>query len=422
MNTSKPLHLYVPEMIETIIRDNVKRNVNNYLFLVSYVIEKQLYSRRQFVSINRQYVKNILGKDARIYLEKLTELTVFVKEKVVLDKFFVYNYAVNTGLVDKINTVSISGNDEIHKAFTKEKYKIVNHLNRQPKHLLLMRERFMNLQFDYAGAKNWISQNCCFETKKIYLSYSIEQLNDKNKRYFKRSKTNNRLNTNLTNLKSNLRNFIFGDFVYFDLKNSQPFFLYLLVCMYLPVSIQPTIYTFMSQIKNFGLFKKRIKPMYSDISKFRQNWQISQNGEILKFKNWVLDGKFYDNFSEFIGEKLSRKEIKEMMFLILFSNNNSERKKKEIFIEIFPTVNKIIEKIKSTDYTELAVILQKIESYVFIDVISKRLCDLGIVPLTIHDCIIVDRKHEEQAFSVITDTFSELFTQVPTFHTEDAII
>lgn len=51
-------------------------------------------------------------------------------------------------------------------------------------------------------------------------------------------------------------------------------------------------------------------------------------------------------------------------------------------------------------YKKLVNLLQRIESDIFIDMICKELVEVDIVPLTIHDCIIV--KESELTRSELT--------------------
>ncbi len=72
-----------------------------------------------------------------------------------------------------------------------------------------MWDEFKRMELDYEVAKKWAEINANDSQKLCYLT-SINHIEDKRFRYFKRNNTNQRLDTNLTNLKSDLTQFIIG--------------------------------------------------------------------------------------------------------------------------------------------------------------------------------------------------------------------
>lgn len=153
-----------------------------------------------------------------------------------------------------------------------------------------------------------------------------------------------------------------------------------------------------------------------------------------KFADCVNDGNLYEYVGKYFNRKYNRDEIKDMMFKVLFSRNfdykNHTRfipfeKEKKVFAEVFPIVAEMVKILKdgkysSAKYKILPVLLQKIESYIFIDCISKDLVNAGIVPITIHDSIIVERQHKDKAIEIIHNVFAQKFNVIPLFH-EDSI-
>ena len=47
---------------------------------------------------------------------------------------------------------------------------------------------------------------------------------------------------------------------------------------------------------------------------------------------------------------------------------------------------------------------------------AKKLCELGIVPITIHDSLVVEREHEQEALKIISNVFKQAYGVVPKFH------
>lgn len=58
------------------------------------------------------------------------------------------------------------------------------------------------------------------------------------------------------------------------------------------------------------------------------------------------------------------------------------------------------------------------ESYIFIDCIAKDLVEAGIIPLTIHDSVLVEAKDQDRALEIIHKVFLDNFGVIPSFEVE----
>jgi hypothetical protein len=125
-----------------------------------------------------------------------------------------------------------------------------------------------------------------------------------------------------------------------------------------------------------------------------------------------------------VGLELSRKEIKEIIFEVFYSKNVISlkskffipfEKEKKRFEEIFPFVYKSIYHLKNKENRLLPIFLQKLESYIFIDCIARKLVEVGIVPLTIHDSIIVEKTQLKHTMEIIEQVFKSNFEIIPKF-------
>lgn len=91
---------------------------------------------------------------------------------------------------------------------------------------------------------------------------------------------------------------------------------------------------------------------------------------------------------------LERKQVKVMMFQVLFTSNRyigqADAEPKRIFKALFPDVYKILSIIKKQGKEVLPILLQRIESHLVLQVITKRLArQYPKMPLfTIHDSIV----------------------------------
>ena len=142
------------------------------------------------------------------------------------------------------------------------------------------------------------------------------------------------------------------------------------------------------------------------------------------FSSSVIRGTLYDDFVTTYPEDITRTEVKNIMFKVLFSKNEIHdkyktfipfQKDKEVFSSIYPFVYESVKALKVKDNVLLPVLLQKIESYIFIDCIAKELVDDGIVPLTIHDSLIVKAEHKGRTTEIINRIFLKKFKAIPAF-------
>ena len=234
-----------------------------------------------------------------------------------------------------------------------------------------------------------------------------------------RDKTSKRYHSNLSRLPSILRNFITYDgkkLISIDLVNSQPY-----------ISNRILDYEFWIDEK----MKKGDKINYEFIKNLYRNYnkKITINSNLLyimlrtiaesidskgieRYIKLVVDGKFYEYIekeSNKLGEKIEgRKAIKQMVFFMLFSSNGQHSEGKTMFKKIFPEVYKVFAEIKKGDneeYKFLSILLQRIESYLFIDVICKRIAIEypEALIITIHDSVATTYEYE----SIISDIISE---------------
>jgi len=427
MRLRKEITIYLPT--------NFKSDLDNYLlsnppkfkytnqqfyFLINYLITKHIIKpKEEYHFMDKKYLSSVIGSNCSRYIRILK-----IGEFIISDKEFIPNVK---SLKYKLN---LRANDKIHKVIItdiKLSQKIIkrlrlrkSHNNRLEPFLRLMNDKFMKLEFDYKGANKWVKNNA--ETNKKELSYlnSLIQLEDKRFRYFKRNKTNKRLDTNLTNLKSELRYFLKDEYISIDLKNSQPLLLGILInnlinnnkdlCKYLSISYLE---------KTFGL--KVLKAIY----KIRQKQENLKMATSSVYLNSVLKGVFYDEFITRYLENFTRKEVKDIMFKVLFSKNQIGsgykryipfENEKKIFEKVYPLVYDIVKNLKSKDNKTLPIYLQKLESYIFIDCIAKELIENNIIPLTIHDSIVVEPKYKKKTIEIMNIVFKrELGIERPQF-------
>lgn len=245
-----------------------------------------------------------------------------------------------------------------------------------------------------------------------------------NNLYFKRNPTNYRLDTNLTNLAGNIKFYNPNNYTSIDISNSQPYFINLLL-QYLIKSTNTTTYnnnclpnntftttsitiipppTFTTTIHNDSDMSCNYS-IYQILnsSKYIYNTSNINENELNKFNAWTTTGKFYDNF---VTTETTRAEIKDMMFCVLFSKPTSYLKEKELFNKHFPTIAAFINDFKiDNGYEQFAILLQRIEARVVLDLICPLLIAAGIFLVTVHDSWIVKDEDVERAKEIINSVF-----------------
>jgi hypothetical protein len=200
--------------------------------------------------------------------------------------------------------------------------------------------------------------------------------------------TSGRFHSNITNMAKGLRPYLRINnepLVNIDVKNSQPY-------------LSTIILTYPSKVA--WLTKN---PVFALLL---QNLNVSVNkDDVKKYILLVISGQLYEYLmQEFTKEglTLTRSETKIQVLRILFARNRTpkdeiNKKCRQIFKDSFPTVHRIFSKVRGSEkgdkfqnFKRFAILLQRIESYLMLDVILKRIYKElpGTIAVTIHDSIM----------------------------------
>jgi hypothetical protein len=137
---------------------------------------------------------------------------------------------------------------------------------------------------------------------------------------------------------------------------------------------------------------------------------------VSSYSELVLNGDLYEMFGAAVfartKEKLNRKETKKAIFLVLYSSNRHSSIYKTIFIENFPNEYEIFKRLKKKEKSLLPRVLQMIESYMFLDVISKRISkEKPNLPIfTLHDSIVTTVGNEDYVMQVCVEEFKKVLS------------
>jgi len=187
-----------------------------------------------------------------------------------------------------------------------------------------------------------------------------------------------RMHTNFTILKSYIRKnclLIGGEETFeMDIKNSQPLFLYKLICDNDTIIVDPN--------------------------------------ELELFKSLTISGDFYQYVIDKSGLQMSKRDIKELVYKVLFGRNYNT-KSDRLFLNMFPTIHAFIKayKVEMGDYRKMAYDLQRAETNLIFNKIIKKIMDLypEINLITVHDSIICSKKHKDVVEIIFDKILKEEF-------------
>ncbi len=133
------------------------------------------------------------------------------------------------------------------------------------------------------------------------------------------------------------------------------------------------------------------------------------------FSEWILaaeSGKFYESIFKKIhpGETFRKDEVKVAMLKFFFSENRHTSKDKKLIMDAFPEVTKVFERLKQKNHVTLSHILQRLESTLMIEFVSRRIAsDKPDLPFfTIHDSVATFEEEVEYVTRVIEEAFDSL--------------
>ena len=256
----------------------------------------------------------------------------------------------------------------------------------------------------------------------------VDKMADSNY-YFSVDSTAGRLHTNYTSMLSEIRNFTKYDgqeLVSLDFKNSQPVMSTLLFAPQFWVkneTIDENDQKMVDLLTNTSVLNSYFFNLYDLSSKFLPILNIStyttstyacplmlaemgvpiENEDVGTYITEVLKGELYEYIEKRVQElngdyeERTRKEIKTMIFTIMFSSNKKSSSEKDLFKQLFPSVYTMFAFIKRTKKELLPIMLQTIESKLFLERIAGRIAqERPELPIfTIHDSITTTVGNED---------------------------
>jgi hypothetical protein len=242
-----------------------------------------------------------------------------------------------------------------------------------------------------------------------------------------------RLHSNITNLRKSLRKFLRyagKRLVAFDLKNSQPFFLNILLSSsFWDGKVQNESTNYKHLLGPLGTLKGLGMRSAKHTLTMRELYESQYGSTFALFKKLTLDGRLYEYLCEKhkarIGKVISRDEVKKMIIGLFFDKNTEER---EYSYALEPTVREYLPGLiefcdsfkKGSDYNRFALILQNIESTVILRKVCQNIAlKYPNMPLfTVHDSLATTEDYASILGPLMTSEIESIVGFKPTLKEE----
>lgn len=434
-----------------------KYKIDVFYYIIDEVSSREMaYSREPnsvFVEIHSDFLQYI-SHDYKDYINYLLEQGVLSRDYYLVDEK-AFGYCLNFTTIDVNNPIQliplkdnliikkISGDEFLKKTFSKAHLeyshltkwfnpKLRINVKKAERYLLKMQVSLNDKTLSKKGKKEL--QDSIFSN-----SRAVHDLKYQNFHY-KIDNNIGRFHSNLTTLKKELRNYITYDgkkLVNIDIRNSQPFLSTVLMTEEFWSSIHPGLSIFkfptaMNIICGYPVSRKMVKlyglNYYDSIDKLRMGTHTYTMSVTSSLKSLNTDSGEYISFAKssqfykkvfkkvFPDSKFDKSKVKGMFFQYIYSSNKQNFwEEKRLISEAFPSVTYLFESLKSLDYVLLSHIMQRLESTLIIEVVSRRIsAEKPNLPFfTVHDSIATFPEEVEYIKGILREEFQRYLGITP---------
>ena len=365
------------EAIDILLRPEIKGYCEDYLKEVISIVACHIRKDGNYTPLKIKYIKKLVPQGHK-YLLELIALGVIRRSGFAKKGECSYKYSFTPEYNSRYISLPLKNQKLIRRIESARKQlNPVLYNMEQIKYL-----RKLSIDGSY---KELLKSNYTTQQYNFILGSATRIINEDI--YYSVDKTSGRFHSNVTNLAKGLRPYlrVNGEpLVNIDIKNSQPYLSTIILT-------NPGKVSWMTENSAFALLLQSLK--------------VSLKEDVKRYINLVISGQLYEYMEgEFNKEGIivSRDETKRQMLRILFARNRlpkegTNRQCRLIFKNNFPTVYRIFNKVRGSargdrfhNYKRFAILLQRIEAYLMLDVILKRIYKElpGVVAITIHDSIM----------------------------------
>lgn len=388
-------------------------SLKEVISIVAYNVRK---AEEEEASLKMTYIKRLVPQGDK-YLNALRRLGVVNRSGYYIPGEIAYKYKFSPAYESKFVASILSDQklirriEKAHHFFQGVSASSVRGHSDQIKYLneLTIQKDFIRyLEANYTADTD--AYNCALASATRILNGDI---------FYNIDSTSMRFHSNVTNTPKWVRQFlrVNGEpLCNIDIKNSQPY-------------LSVLILTNPSKVARFT--------DNSAFAMFLQTLKVPQREDVTKYINLVIEGRLYEYLMEAFtseGLVLDRDMTKKQVLRILYAPNRTpinetNRKARQIFEARFPTVHETFSRVrgnekgdKFTSYKRFAILLQRVESHLILDVVIKRICREfpGVVVLTIHDSIMTGilTNRENEVMQILTEELKNYVGYPPTIKVE----
>jgi hypothetical protein len=370
--------------IDGLIAPEIAGYCRDYLQEVISVVACHVRKNEEASPLKMNFIKKMVPQGDK-YLNALIDLGIVERSGHYTPGQVAYKYSFTPDYDSRYTTSSLTNAKLIRRietafaSFTREAAKSIRGRSEQV--------RFLKMLSIDPGFMNFINENYtadCDAYNRVLASATRIINGDI---FYSIDSTSGRFHSNVTNCPKGFRPYLQVNgksLVNIDVKNCQPY----LSTLILTDPLKASAY---AENPAFAMVLQTLK--------------VSQAEDVKNYISLVINGTFYEYLmTEFAGEglHLDRSETKRQVLRILFARNRSpkdetNRKARSVFKLRFPTVHRIFSKVrgsergdKFTSFKRFAILLQRMESYLMLDVVLKRIYrELpDVIAITIHDSIM----------------------------------
>ena len=401
--TDKVLVDYVPFYSKLI-----QRRVRDYRKHLDYLVEQGVFEE------NKQY---IVGKKSRSFRFSESFDTI-IKPTVITKPTLIKSILKFIDLDDDVCSLyQTAEKDELYYLTKWFNGKLTVDMNGAKKYLEGLRQQELDqFLFKYDAMRRFNSRYIVLlKIERGEFAHTID-------------KTARRLHTVLTQLKSELRQFIQYNgkpLIAIDITNSQPYLSTILFNYekFRENNISSLITLYNNTYNTTDIFNSQLYYVSKNVKNAKDSASVN------KYIEMVKSGRLYEEFGKILVERnlltdslLLRKEAKTIIFSSIFSPNQAIAYNEEmkIFKEVFPDVYEIYRGVKQNEHRTLACLLQNLEAKLVLENACKFITEEHPeIPLfTLHDSIITTEGNEEYVYNVLYEVLLKAIGIPPTLKYE----
>jgi hypothetical protein len=407
----KVYYQLIPEKVLQKIQDieaAIKPHIAGYsrinLFEVISIVAYHSRKGNEGAPLRIRYIINLVPQGDK-YLKKLIDYGIIERLGNAVPGKTSYLYRIANQYYSKYESIKLTDQklirriDQARQKIHKEIAKSTRGRSEQIKYLkqlTISKEYRKSLIFNYMKIEQYnsiLASAVRIQNGDIF--YSVDQ-------------TSGRFHSNVTNMSKELRPYLRiqgQQLVNIDVKNCQPYLSTIILT-------DPGKVSWMTDNVEFARLLASLR--------------VTMTEDVKKYISLVITGQLYEylmmRFAA-AGMNLTRAETKQQVLRILFARNRMPKEEmnkraRQIFIENFPTVNTIFSKVRGQEqgnkfrnFKRFAILLQRIESFLMLDVVLKRIHKElpGVIAITIHDSIMTGILTNE--VSAVREIIEKVFSE-----------